>query len=64
MTNNSHMPPVPPENRSPHGGATAGEGRLSEAEAKANKTDRDTKQQGQQGNTHQNTTNKGLQQDR
>lgn len=61
---NAHLPPVPPENRSPHGGSNAGKGEISSKEAKANATQRDPSQQGRQGNTHQNTTHQGYQQDR
>jgi hypothetical protein len=61
---NAHLPPVPPENRSPHGGSNAGKGEISAKEAKANATQRDPAQQGRQGNTHQNTTHQGYQQDR
>ncbi|MFC0409608.1 hypothetical protein [Roseomonas elaeocarpi] len=61
---NAHLPPVPPANQNPHGGANAGQGGVSPQEAKANPTQRDTTQQGQQGNTKQNTTHQGYQQDR
>ena len=46
---NAHLPPVPPENRSPHGGSNAGKGEISPKEAKANATQRDPAQQGRQG---------------
>ena len=61
----AHLPPVPPHNRNPHGGAQASEGPLSEADAKASSpTGRNLGQQGRQGNSKQNTTNQGHQQDR
>lgn len=59
------MPPVPPDNRSPHGGNTPGDGKLSEADAqRSDSKHRDVEQQGRQGNLHQNTTHPGHQQDR
>ncbi len=61
---NAHLPPVPPANCSPHGGSEAGEGGIPPEEAKKNATQRDTAQQGRQGNVHQNTTHSGHQQDR
>ena len=46
----AHLPPVPPQNQSPHGGAQAGEGPLSEADAEASKPqNRNLEQQGRQG---------------
>ena len=66
MTGKSHLPPVPPANRSPHGGANPGDGPLPPDEAKKNaeSTKRDPEQQGRQGNTWQNTHHQGYQQDR
>lgn len=65
-TDNAPPTPVPPANRTPYGGgsATPGEGPLSEKDAKDNQKLRDPEQQGRQGNTHQNTTHQGYQQDR
>ncbi len=60
----SHLPPVPPEQQSrkgpqtsPHHPETAEKGRTQDR-------DRNLAEQGRQGNVKQNTTNKGLQQDR
>ena len=61
---NAQMPPVPPENRSPHGGSSKGEGKLSPDEVREAQRARDPEQEGRHGNTHQNTTHKGYQQDR
>lgn len=60
------LPPVPPAGRSPQGSATPGTGKLPEAEAEANieSRNRETEQQGRQGNTWQNTHHQGYQQDR
>lgn len=58
----SHLPPVPPEGRS-----NKGPGETGDAPQKADpqgKADINTAEQGQPGNTKQNTTNVGLQQDR
>ncbi|RYI99704.1 MAG: hypothetical protein EON47_15970 [Acetobacteraceae bacterium] len=67
MSTKSHLPPVPPANRSPHGpGAQGKEGDLSAQAAEANKSghDRNLAEQGRQGDIKQNTTNQGYQQDR
>jgi hypothetical protein len=57
----SKMPPVPPGNRSPKGGG-------ADPAVKADTTRKDAPEnpaeQGQQGNTKQNTTHQGYQQDR
>jgi hypothetical protein len=59
-----HLPPIPPQNRSPKG--TGGSDHLDpkQASASAGQGERNFDQQGQQGNSKQNTTNQGLQQDR
>jgi hypothetical protein len=61
----SHMPPVPPENRSPKG---PGEQKPVPADSAPRKKDavreRHLGEQGRQGNIKQNTTNQGYQQDR
>ena len=59
----AHPPPVPPDQRPKHGG-----GDLSHADVTGSSSqgspDGNLAEQGQAGNTKQNTTNKGLQQDR
>lgn len=63
---NANPPPVPPAGRSPKGGS-ANPGSASdipEQQAAHHDRKRDTEQQGRQGNTKQNTTNQGYQQDR
>ncbi len=62
----AHLPPVPPDNQSPHGGNTPGEGPLPPDKAKENaeSKDRNTQQQGRQGATWQGTHHQGYQQDR
>jgi hypothetical protein len=58
----SHLPPVPPENRS-----DKGPGSEPKASAQDHVPDRRTRnlhEQGRQGNIKQNTTNQGYQQDR
>lgn len=54
------MPPVPPDNRSPHG---PGASPQVEKEEKAPERE-NYEQQGRQGNTNQNTHHQGYQQDR
>lgn len=63
---NAKIPPVPPENKNPAGEADAGGSQIPEDVAKANidSRNRNTKEQGRQGNTWQNTHNVGYQQDR
>ena len=58
----AHPPPVPPDQRPQHGGDTS----HAEVDAKpqAGTPNGNLGEQGQAGNTKQNTTNKGLQQDR
>jgi hypothetical protein len=62
----AHLPPVPPANRSSHGDFEHGKGPLPENLAQENisSKNRHLEQQGRQGNTKQNTTHKGYQQDR
>jgi hypothetical protein len=68
MANKSKLPPVPPEQVSPAGpgSATPGKGGLPEREAARNarSKNRNTEQQGRQGDTWQNTHHQGYQQDR
>jgi hypothetical protein len=67
MSTKSHLPPVPPANRSTKGPRPQSpEGDLSAQAAEANKSarDRNLVEQGRQGNIKQNTTNQGYQQDR
>jgi len=55
-------PPTPPENRSPKG---TGDAKPAEKDAPHSAgAERNTAQQGRQGNIKQNTTNQGYQQDR
>ena len=56
----AHLPPVPPEQRSPYAGATSTE----QNKGGDNKGDANHAEQGRQGNIAQNTTHKGFQQDR
>ncbi|MBI0536659.1 hypothetical protein D9599_13840 [Roseomonas sp. KE2513] len=63
----AHMPPVPPENQSPHGGNNPGEGEVNPKDARNTADNRgkfDPGQQGQQGSTGINTHHQGYQQDR
>jgi hypothetical protein len=59
----AHPPPVPQDQRNPHEqpGSQPASGRQSE---QANRHNRNTEEQGRQGNVKQNTTNTGYQQDR
>ena len=56
-------PPVPPENRSDKG---TGEKNRPDADTRANRAadDKNYREQGQQGDIHQNTHHQGYQQDR
>jgi len=56
-------PPVPPENRSPKEPPDAHKHAAPDSKAPKER-DIDPEKQGQQGNTQQNTTNQGYQQDR
>ena len=61
----AHPPPVPPDNRSPKGtGESASTPKGFKPEAHRSKAPDNLAEQGQQGNTKQNTTNQGYQQDR
>ena len=64
----AHPPPVPPDQRSNKGpgkqDGTAKAIHETAPEQGFKPQDRNLAEQGQQGNTKQNTTNKGLQQDR
>ena len=62
----AHPPPVPPDQRPPHGtgDASGTRGATAAAEHAHPPRDPNTAEQGRQGNTKQNTTNKGYQQDR
>jgi hypothetical protein len=61
----AHPPPVPPEQRSPKGGAESSSDPKSQAEPDAYRDqNRNLGEQGRQGNIKQNTTNTGYQQDR
>jgi hypothetical protein len=59
----AHMPPVPPASRSPHAGAS-NKPKPGEEQVSRNARERDTAEQGRQGNVNQNTHNQGYQQDR
>lgn len=58
----AHPPPVPPEQRPPHGTERASN--VGGADQARPAADPNTPEQARQGNTKQNVTNKGLQQDR
>jgi hypothetical protein len=60
----SHLPPVPPEQQSPKGPQNQAESQVGGNAAQPDERDRNLAEQGRQGNTKQNTTNKGFQQDR
>jgi hypothetical protein len=62
----SHLPPVPPDQRSPKGphADIAENAPGGEAAGRADERDRNLDQQGRQGNSRINTTHKGHQQDR
>ena len=67
MTGKSHLPPVPPANHAPQGGANPraeGDIAADQAEAVKESKDRNLARQGRQGNIKTNTTNQGYQQDR
>ena len=60
-----HLPPIPPQNRSPKGtGDNAHLDPNAGAKGGAHGDQPNLAQQGHQGNTKQNTTNQGYQQDR
>jgi hypothetical protein len=58
----SHLPPVPPDNRSNKGPGAAP--KVSTEDRFPDRRSRDLSEQGRQGNIKQNTTNQGYQQDR
>ena len=63
----AHLPPVPPANRSdkgPGGDAREDPAAAEAAEAKGGGKGGNTAEQGRAGNSKQNTTHQGLQQDR
>jgi hypothetical protein len=61
----AHPPPVPPKQRSPKGPDTSSAGPFKEDTRQGQQPrDRNLEEQARQGNLSQNTTNKGLQQDR
>lgn len=57
-------PPVPPANRSPKGPGSDPSDKPSDVAAVDKRSDQNTKEQGQAGNTWQNTHHQGHQQDR
>ena len=59
-----HMPPIPPESVSPKGAGGDDKLQSGTAEGAIHPRERNLAQQGRQGNTKQNTTNQGYQQDR
>lgn len=60
----SHRPPVPPEQQSRKGPHTPPHHPEQANQVRPDDRDRNLAEQGRQGNLKQNTTNKGLQQDR
>ena len=61
----SHLPPVPPDNRSPQGpGGDPAIDSDTAIKKKDAERQRHLGEQGRQGNIKQNTTNQGYQQDR
>jgi hypothetical protein len=59
----AHPPPVPPDQRPKAGPDDSGKASVT-GNAKQGSPDGNLAEQGRAGNTKQNTTNKGLQQDR
>lgn len=59
----AHPPPVPPDQQPKHGGGDLSRADVAGGPARGS-ADGNLAEQGQAGNTKQNTTNKGLQQDR
>lgn len=55
----AHLPPVPPANRAKTGDANPGEGKIHERQADTEGKSRHIEQQGEEGNTFQNTRNQG-----
>jgi hypothetical protein len=60
----SHLPPVPPANRSPKGPGSDPEVSAGHSIPETETRKRNLAEQGSQGNIKQNTTNQGYQQDR
>jgi hypothetical protein len=60
----AHPPPVPPEQRPPHGGNSESAPSNEKPPPGSRPQDRNLKEQGRQGNIHENTRNTGYQQDR
>lgn len=58
------LPPVPPANRSPKGPGESAKSTAPKDTATPDPHQRNLAEQGRQGNTKQNTTNQGFQQDR
>jgi hypothetical protein len=59
----AHPPPIPPDQQPKHGGGDLSKADVAGGAGKGS-PDGNLAEQGQAGNTKQNTTNKGLQQDR
>jgi hypothetical protein len=60
----AHPPPIPPDQRSDKGNGAANVSGSNKPQDGFKTTDRNLAEQGRQGNSKQNTTNKGFQQDR
>ena len=60
----SHPPPVPPDQRPKAGPKDSGKTSVADESGSFGLADGNLAEQGRAGNTKQNTTNKGLQQDR
>lgn len=58
----AHPPPIPPDQQTPHGGSPEKPGNAKASDAGS--ANPNLAEQGRAGNLKQNTTNKGLQQDR
>ena len=59
-----HLPPIPPASRSPKGPGCQKARDPNASDTAASGSQRNLAEQGRQGNTRQNTTHQGLQQDR
>jgi len=59
-----HLPPIPPANRSTKGPAKEAHMDPNAHHGETHPAERNYDQQGRQGNSKQNTTNQGYQQDR
>jgi hypothetical protein len=60
----SHPPPVPPDQRPKAGPKDSGKASIADGGTGSSRPDGNLAEQGRAGNIKQNTTNKGLQQDR